>query len=146
MNVGYSAKEVVRITGVKYRTLDFWAKSGVVEPTIAKATGTGTDRIYSFRDMVALRVARELRESGISTQALRKVVTFLREEEGLENPLADARLVVVGRDVMMVTSDAELISVLQAPGQTCLAFVLDLARTVAELRQAAEQVRRTTAA
>jgi DNA-binding transcriptional MerR regulator len=113
---------------------------GVIEhpghdrPSIADARGTGTERKYSFSDLLALRVARELREAGVSTQSLRRIVDFLRARKGLKQPLAGCRLIVTGSDVQVATSPEKVMSTLLRPGQTSLAFVFDLARTVHEMK------------
>jgi DNA-binding transcriptional MerR regulator len=134
---GYTAKQVTAITGVPYQTLNLWARTGLIKPSIAQASGTGSERVYSFRDLIALRVAMELRRSGVTTKALGKIVQFLRKSSGLETPLAEARLVVTGNDVLLVRSNEELVSTLQRPGQAYLSFVLDLPKTVVELKEAA---------
>jgi len=86
------------------RTIDYWAKTGFIAPSIADATGRGTERKYAFDDLVALRVARGLRQAGISMQALRLIVTGLRAKKGVRNPLAESRLIAVGSDVDLVNS------------------------------------------
>jgi DNA-binding transcriptional MerR regulator len=131
----FSTGDAVRITGVSFRNIDYWARTKFVVPSIAEAKGTGTDRRYSFSDLLALRVARELREAGISTQSLRRVVAFLRARKGLANPLAECHLIVTGSDVQVATSPEKIISALRNPGQTSFAFVFDLARTVEEMKQ-----------
>jgi DNA-binding transcriptional MerR regulator len=136
----YTAKQVTAITGVSYQTLNLWAKTGLVEPSIARAAGTGSERIYSFGDLIALKLAVELRKSGVTTRALRKVIDFLRGSNGLENPLSEARLVVTESDIVLVRSSKELVSVLKKPGQAYLAFVLDLPRTIIELKEAAQRL------
>jgi DNA-binding transcriptional MerR regulator len=133
---GFSAGEAARITGVPYRTIDHWARTKFIAPGIAEAQGTGTERLYNFKDLVALRVARELRDAGIATSALRRVIEVLKEKD-IENPLAEAKLVAIGRDVAIVSDERELVSILRSPGQTYLAFVLDLGAAVAEVRQGA---------
>ena len=80
----FSTGDAVRITGVSFRNIDYWARTKFIVPSIAEAQGTGTERRYSFSDLLALRVARELREAGVSTQSLRRVVEFLRTREGLD--------------------------------------------------------------
>ena len=137
---GYTAKQVTTVTGVSYQTLNHWARTGLVEPSIARAAGTGTERIYSFRDLIALKLAVELRKGGVTTRALRRVIDFLRSSNGLENPLSEARLVVTQKDVVLIRSSKELISVLKKPGQAYLAFVLDLPRTVIALKEAARRL------
>src|SRR5260370_37513745 len=117
LSEGYTAKQVMAVTGVSYQTLNHWARTGLVEPSIARAAGTGTERIYSFRDLIALKLAVELRKGGLTTRALRKVIEFLRISNGLENPLSAARLVVTGNAITVVRSSKELIIVLNNPAQ-----------------------------
>jgi hypothetical protein len=112
-----------------------------VRPSVAAGTGTGNERIYSFTDIVALKVAFELRKAGVTTSSLTKVVHFLRDSEGLDQPLAKARLVVSGEDVLVVKNTNELVSALSKPGQSCLTFVVDLPQTLSELGETAERVR-----
>lgn len=131
----FSTGEAVRITGVSFRNIDYWARTKFIAPSIAEAQGTGTERRYSFSDLLALRVARELREAGVSTQSLRRVVAFLRTRKSLTHPLAECRLIVTGKDVQVATNPKEIMSVLRAPGQTSFAFVFDIARTVGEMKQ-----------
>ncbi len=131
----FSTGEAVRITGVSFRNIDYWARTKFIVPSIADAKGTGTERKYSFSDLLALRVARELREAGISTQSLRRVVEFLRTRRSLTNPLAECRLIVTGADVQVATSREKTMSALLRPGQTSFAFVFDLARTVGEMKE-----------
>ena len=134
----FSTGEAVRITGVSFRNIDYWARTKFIVPSVKEARGTGTERKYSFSDLLALRVARELREAGISTQRLRRVVDFLHKQKGLPNPLAECHLLVTGNDVQVATSPQKIMSVLQMPGQTSFVFVFDLARTVEEMQQEIE--------
>ena len=140
---GFTAGEAEKLTGVPYYRLDYWARSGFIRPSIAGAEGKGSKRLYSFRDLVALRTARELRNSGVPLQTLRKVVRYLRRLKGLENPLAEARLVVAGDDVILVESREKLISILKSPGQGMLHLVLDLPRVVKELQEGMRKLRKT---
>ena len=133
MSIGYPSGQAARIAGVSYRTLDFWARSGFIEPSIVQSSGKGSDRIYSFQDIVAIRVAGKLREAGVSLQALRKVLQYLQEREGLEGPLAETYLVSDGHDVFEKRGD-EVLSVLRRPGQVAFSWVLDLTGVVEEVR------------
>ena len=137
VEIGFTPRQVTHLTGVPYSTLNFWAKNGLVQPSVAPGTGTGNERVYSFSDVVALKVAFELRKAGVTTASLKKVVQFLRDNEGLDQPLANARLVVSGRDVLVVKNTNELVSALSKPGQSCLSFVVDLPRTLGELTEIA---------
>ena len=137
MKVGFTPKQVTHLTGVPYSTLNLWANKGLIRPSIAEGVGSGSERVYSLRDLVALKVAFALRKAGVTTKSLEKVVQFLHKHEGMEQPLAEARLIVSGRDVVAVKNDQELMSVLSKPGQSCLSFVVDLPRTLGELVQIA---------
>lgn len=139
---GFTPRQVGRLAGVKYDTLDYWATTGFLRPTLVPAAGTGSVRRYSFADVVAARVARDLREQGVSLQALRRVVSELRRLKGLERqPLSAAKLVVCGRDVLVLHSDDELVSALRAPGQAAMRLVYDLGPAVRDMRQAIVKVR-----
>jgi DNA-binding transcriptional MerR regulator len=134
----FSTGDAVRITGVSFRNIDYWARTKFIVPSIAEANGTGTERKYSFSDLLALRVAREMREAGISTQSLRRVVEFLRTRKGLTNPLTECHLIVTGSDVQVATTRSRIMSALLRPGQTSFAFVFDLARTVEKMKEEIE--------
>jgi DNA-binding transcriptional MerR regulator len=131
----FSTGVAVRITGASARNIDHWARTRFIVPSVAEARGTGTERRYSFSDLLALRVARELREAGVSTQSLRRVVDFLQTRKGLANPAKECRLIVTGLDVQVATTPEKLISALRKPAQTSFAFVFDLTRTVWEMKE-----------
>lgn len=138
MQVGFTPRQVTRLTGVPYSTLNLWAKKGLVQPSIAAGQGSGSERIYSFSDLIALKVAFELRKAGVTTRSIEKVVHFVRENENLQKPLSEARLLVSGRDVLVVRNGQQLVSALSRPGQCCLSFVVDLPRTLGELVRATQ--------
>lgn len=129
----FSAGRAAKLTGVPYRTLDYWARSRFVVPGVARASGKGTQRLYSFQDLIALRVARELRAAGISLRALRKVIRYLRRRKGAS--FANTFLVSDGKDVFERRAD-ELISTLRQPGQLALAWLIDVGQIAEELEQA----------
>lgn len=130
---GFTAKQVVALTGVPYKRLDSWANSGFLIPSIAEADGTGSRRLYSFQDLITLRTAKLLRDAGISLQGLRNVVQFLRDTHGMAQPLAHTRLVMVGDDVLIVQTEGDLLRVLRHPGQHVLRVVVDVGRLVQAL-------------
>ena len=138
---GFTAKQVVTLTGVPYKRLDSWANSGFLIPSVAEADGTGSRRLYSFQDLITLRTAKLLRDTGISLQGLRNVVQFLRDTHGLEQPLAQTRLVVAGDDVLMVQTEGDLMSVLRHPGRHVLRVVVDLGRLVQALCEEVDKLR-----
>lgn len=81
---GFRTSEVAKLAGLTQRQLDYWDRTGFLKPSLARAAGRGSARFYSFRDVVELRIAKELRDAGIPLQALRRVVEYLRDVEGLE--------------------------------------------------------------
>jgi DNA-binding transcriptional MerR regulator len=139
MKIGFTPRQVTRLTGVPYSTLNLWAKNELISPSIEEGSGSGNERVYSLTDLFALKVAFALRKEGVSTRSLKNVILFIRKNEGLGHSLVEARLIVRGRDVVAVTSDKEMVSVLSNPGQAYLSFVLDLSRTLGELAEVAEQ-------
>ena len=76
---GYRGPTACRAAGITYRQLDYWARTGLVEPTIRTATGSGTQRLYSFRDVLVLKVVKRLLDTGVSLQQIRIAVGHLRE-------------------------------------------------------------------
>jgi DNA-binding transcriptional MerR regulator len=116
----FSTREAATVTGVSHRTVDYWARTKLIVPSIADAHGVGTDRTYSFDDLLALHAARELREAGISTRMLRLALEHLRARG---YPKRDCRLVGVGSRVCIVRK-GQLEDALT--GQGMFAFVLDL--------------------
>jgi DNA-binding transcriptional MerR regulator len=138
---GFSLGELARLSGVKPRTLDHWAATGFLRPSIRKAEGTGTKRVYSFSDAVAARAVRELRDAGVSLQSLRKVVSQLRKLRFTDRPLSEVRLIVSGKDVCL-KDNQHVISMLRHPGQAFLPFtVLDLPATVEAIQRGAVQIK-----
>src|SRR5215475_4943530 len=105
---GFTAKQVVALTGVPYKRLDSWAKSGFLVPSIAEADGTGSRRLYSFQDLITLRTAK-----------------LLRDTHGMAQPLAHTRLVMVGDEVLIVQTEGDLMRVLRHPGRHVLHVVVD---------------------
>lgn len=153
---GFLAGAASRLSGVAYRTLNYWSISDFLRASGREASGHGSKRLYTFADVVALRAACELRAAGVSLQALRRVQERLRRYKGLRNPLAEARLVVISGprpDVVRVEiaeDAARLESLLANPGQTVTApaVVLGLAPVVQDVlrRIDAEKQRKVSAA
>ena len=81
---GYSGPEVCRVVGITYRQLDYWARTDLVRPSLADARGSGTQRRYSYRDLVRLKVVKSLLDAGVKLQAARKAIDYLRDDLGEE--------------------------------------------------------------
>lgn len=108
---GYRGPTACRAAGITYRQLDYWARTGLVEPTIRTATGSGTQRLYSFRDVLVLKVVKRLLDTGVSLQQIRIAVGHLRER-GVDD-LAQLTLMSDGASVYECTSSDEVIDLLQ---------------------------------
>jgi len=128
----FSTSEAARISGVSHRTVDYWAKTKLIVPSITDANGTGTDRRYNFDDLIALRVACALRQSGTSTQALRKVISYLREN-GYPK-VAKCHLLMLGSDICLVRNCGQLESALKHQGQGILSFMIDISKAYKEVK------------
>jgi DNA-binding transcriptional MerR regulator len=137
IRTSFSAVEAARYAAVPYQTVDFWARSGFITPSLAAANGRGSDRRYSFDDLIALGVARELRKEGASMQALRKVVTALRTEG---RSMAEFRWIVVGSDIKRASSCDEVMSMLKKPRQLAFpAFICDGPKAVKLIEERIEK-------
>ncbi|WP_142120758.1 MerR family transcriptional regulator [Rarobacter faecitabidus] len=108
---GYRGPIACRAAGITYRQLDYWARTGLVEPTVRSATGSGTHRLYSFRDILVLKVVKRLLDTGVSLQQIRAAVEHLRER-GVDD-LAQITLMSDGASVYECTSADEVIDLVQ---------------------------------
>lgn len=104
---GYRGAVAARAAGITYRQLDYWARTELVEPTVRGAAGSGSQRLYSFRDILVLKLVKRLLDTGISLQQIRVAVDQLREA-GI-NDLAQTTLMSDGASVYLCTSDDEVI-------------------------------------
>ncbi|WP_353941234.1 MerR family transcriptional regulator [Streptomyces sp. HUAS MG91] len=77
--IGYRGPTACAAAGITYRQLDYWARTGLVEPSVRPAYGSGTQRLYSFRDVVVLKVVKRFLDTGVSLQNIRTAVQHLRE-------------------------------------------------------------------
>ena len=109
--VGYRGTTACHAAGITYRQLDYWARTGLVEPSVRPATGSGTQRLYSFRDILVLKVVKRLLDTGVSLQQIRTAVTHLRER-GVED-LSKITLMSDGASVYECTSPDEVIDLVQ---------------------------------
>ena len=110
-DTGYRGPTACNAAGITYRQLDYWARTGLVEPTVRGATGSGTQRLYSFRDILMLKVIKRLLDAGISLQQIRTAVQHLRER-GTDD-LTRVTLMSDGASVYECTSNDEVIDLLQ---------------------------------
>jgi DNA-binding transcriptional MerR regulator len=110
-DTGYRGPTACNAAGITYRQLDYWARTGLVEPSVRGATGSGTQRLYGFRDILVLKVVKRLLDSGVSLQQIRVAVSHLRER-GVQD-LAQITLMSDGASVYQCTSAEEVIDLVQ---------------------------------
>ncbi|WP_104164219.1 MerR family transcriptional regulator [Arthrobacter sp. SX1312] len=110
-DAGYRGPTACKAAGITYRQLDYWARTGLVEPAVRSASGSGTQRLYGFRDILVLKVVKRLLDTGVSLQQIRTAVEHLRER-GVED-LAQITLMSDGASVYECTSADEVIDLVQ---------------------------------
>jgi DNA-binding transcriptional MerR regulator len=110
-DVGYRGPTACNAAGISYRQLDYWARTGLVEPSIRSANGSGSQRLYSFRDILVLKVVKRLLDTGVSLANIRTAVSHLRER-GVED-LAQITLMSDGASVYECTSADEVVDLVQ---------------------------------
>ncbi|QOQ39865.1 MerR family transcriptional regulator [Trueperella pecoris] len=108
---GYRGPAVCRALGITYRQLDYWDRIGLVEPSIRSAKGSGSQRLYAFRDILVLKVVKRLLDTGVSLQQIRQAIAQLTEY-GVED-LAAVTLMSDGASVYLCTSNDEVIDLIQ---------------------------------
>ena len=110
-DMGYRGPTACAAAGITYRQLDYWARTGLVEPSIRSAHGSGSQRLYSFRDILVLKVVKRLLDTGVSLQNIRTAVGHLRER-GVDD-LAQITLMSDGASVYECTSADEVVDLVQ---------------------------------
>ncbi len=110
-DVGYRGPTACAVAGITYRQLDYWARTGLVRPTVRAAHGSGSHRLYSFRDVLVLKIVKRLLDTGVSLQQIRQAVQHLRDR-GIED-LASITLMSDGASVYECTSADEVIDLVQ---------------------------------
>jgi DNA-binding transcriptional MerR regulator len=144
---GYRVPEVCRIVGISYRQLDYWARTGLVTPSIRDAKGSGTQRLYSFQDLVSLKVIKSLLDTGVSLQRVRKAVEYLHT---MGRPAHGAMLMSDGHGVYEADSPRAVVDLLNQ-GQGVFAIAVDkvwteLEGTLTKRKPAARSTRKVAAA
>ena len=118
---GYRVPEVCKAVGISYRQLDYWARTGLVTPSIREADGSGTQRLYSFQDMLVLRIIKKLLDAGVALQQIRKAVEYLKE---IKQPLPSVTLMSDGNRIYAPDSPEAVIDLL-SKGQGVFAIAVD---------------------
>ncbi len=140
MEEGYRGPQTCKIVGITYRQLDYWTRTGLVSPTVQDARGSGTQRLYSFNDLLQLKVIKSLTDAGASLQKIRQAIDYVRDN--VSDDWSTLTIVTDGSGVYACTSDTEVVDLLRS-GQGVLGAVVavdkirdQLQGTLRELRPA----------
>jgi len=114
---GFSGTKAATVVGISYRQLDYWARTDLIRPSLTDAAGSGSRRMYSYRDLLELRVIKSLLDAGIKLESVRKAFTYLRDQA--DTDIATATLVISGNDVLLCDGEM-LIDIVRRGGQGVL--------------------------
>ena len=123
MTVHYSGKKAAEIVGITYRQLDYWARTDLVRPSVADASGSGSRRQYSYRDLLELKAIKTLLDAGIKLESVRTVFAYLRDQLGED--IASAQIVITNGSAVLVRDNDELVDLLKQ-GQFVMGSILSL--------------------
>jgi DNA-binding transcriptional MerR regulator len=135
---GFGARDVVPLAGMgSYDTLDYWATRGILKPSLAAASGTGSQRRYSFADVVAARMAISLRAQGLGFQSVGRIVSRISAlGDSPARPLEGAWLVLSGRQIFVTYDRQDLPNLMRYSERGLLWFVVRLEPIVRQVRHA----------
>jgi predicted RNase H-like HicB family nuclease len=133
IEMNFNTKTVSKLIRITNRQIDYWDKTHFIKPSAQEAAGYGTARLYSFADLIRLKVAKTLRDKGISLQKIRKSLSYLKTHmPDVENPLSDLKFLTDGETIFVLTKDSQEIVDTLKSGQ--LIFSVSLGTIVDELR------------
>jgi DNA-binding transcriptional MerR regulator len=126
---GFRGPQVCSIVGITYRQLDYWDRTGLSRPSLAPARGSGSQRLYGYRDLLELKVIKQLLDAGVNLRQARRAIDCLRESVGED--LTTANLVLVGEGSVLARTGEEIIDLLR--GGQGVFNVVPLAGVVGEV-------------
>ena len=108
---GYRGPQVCSIVGITYRQLDYWTRTKLIQASVADAKGSGTQRLYSYADLLQIKVIKSLLDAGFDLKKVRKVIDYVREQLGED--VASANLVITDGRILLASSGEELVDLLR---------------------------------
>jgi DNA-binding transcriptional MerR regulator len=106
----YDSKTASRIVGVSLRQLQYWDEQDFIRPSVKPAEGRGTKRLYSFHDLICLRVVKDLAQHGFTLQKIRRCLRPLKENSSqTEHPAESLKYLTDGEDLFVITDDRQKI-------------------------------------
>ena len=109
-NQTFSGHQAAAIVGISYRQLDYWARTNLIRPSAADASGSGSRRQYSYKDLLELKVVKKLLDSGIKLTSVRDVFAYMRDH--VDTDITSAHIVIDGSSVILCDGD-NLVDVLR---------------------------------
>lgn len=139
--MSFNTKTVVKLTGLTLRQTDYWDRTHFIKPSVKEASGYGTGRLYSFEDIVQLKVAKTLIDKGVSLQKIRKAITYLKKNfPNVKKPLAEMKFLTDGDTIFVIADKKEKILDTLKRGQ--MVFALALGELIEELKGEVEKISR----
>lgn len=135
---GYRGPQACKIVGITYRQLDYWTRTDLVAPTIQQASGSGTQRLYSFNDLLQLKVIKSLTDAGASLQKVRQAIDYVRNH--VEDDWSSVTIVTDGQGVYACASDSEVVDLLRR-GQGVLGAIVAVGKIAEQLEGTLRELR-----
>lgn len=123
--MNFDSKTVSKITGLSFRQIDYWDRTHFIKPSVGEASGYGSVRLYSFNDLIQMKVAKTLMDKGISLQKIRKAITYLKKNmPEIEKPLSELRFLTDSETIFVLTRDKKKIIDALKSGQLVFSIAL----------------------
>ncbi len=121
----FNSKTAAKLAGLSFRRIDYWDRTHFIKPSIQEASGRGTVRLYSFNDIVQLRVAKALLDSGLSLQKIRKAINYLKKNmPEIKKPLSELKFLTDGESIFVITKNKKEIIDTLKNGQVVFSIAL----------------------
>jgi predicted RNase H-like HicB family nuclease len=131
--MNFNTKTIHSVTALTMRQIDYWDRSHFIKPSVSEASGHGSVRLYSFTDLIQMKVAKTLMDKGISLQKIRMAITYLKKNmPDIETPLSELRFLTDGNTVFVITRDDKQIIDTLKKGQ--IVFSIALGDLIEELK------------
>ncbi len=137
--MAFNTNTILKLTRLTMRQVDYWDRTHFIKPSIREASGYGTARLYSFVDLVQLKVAKTLIDKGVSLQKIRKAITYLKKNfPDIEKPLAEMRFLTDGETIFVLTNKKGIILDTLSKGQ--LVFAVAIGEIIEGLKGEVEKI------
>ena len=133
MQQGYTGPEVCKITGITYRQLDHWTTSSLINASIRNLKGSGFHRIYSFQDIIQIKLVNKLREAGVSLQKIRIALKNIQKVLGDDISISDVSVFSDGKSIYVISDNDQMIDLLKK-GQAVFGISLRPVHSEAEAK------------